>query len=101
MRFDPARAHQALVPGEAESAQCAVRPRGSPPVEDASRCRDFSRAYIRHLITQDEITGLRLLTVHNLHQVIELVAGARRAIVEGRFARFREELAAEAAGAIN
>ena len=49
-------------------------------------CRDFSRAYIRHLITQDEITGLRLLTVHNLHQVIELVAGARRAIVEGRFA---------------
>ena len=54
-----------------------------------------------HLITQDEITGLRLLTVHNLHQVIELVAGARRAIVEGRFARFREELAAEAAGAIN
>ena len=64
-------------------------------------CRDFSRAYIRHLITQDEITGLRLLTVHNLHQVIELVAGARRAIVEGRFARFREELAAEAAGAIN
>jgi hypothetical protein len=46
-------------------------------------------------------SDVRLLTVHNLHQVIELVAGARRAIVEGRFARFREELAAEAAGAIN
>jgi queuine tRNA-ribosyltransferase len=93
-----------LVPGGKLNLRNARFARdGSPLVEGCAcpACRDFSRAYIRHLITQDEITGLRLLTVHNLHQVIELVAGARRAIVEGRFARFREELAAEAAGAIN
>ena len=40
-------------------------------------CTTFSRAYIRHLITQDEIVGLRLLTLHNLHTVIDLVASAR------------------------
>ena len=98
------RTGSALVPGGKLNLRNARFARdGAPLVEGCGcpACRDFSRAYIRHLITQDEITGLRLLTVHNLHQVIEMVAGARRAIVEGRFARFREELAAEAAGAIN
>ena len=98
------RTGSALVPGGKLNLRNARFARdGAPLVEGCGcpACRDFSRAYIRHLITQDEITGLRLLSVHNLHQVIELVAGARRAIVEGRFARFREELAAEAAGAIN
>ena len=52
-------------------------------------CGDFSRAYIRHLVMQDEIVGLRLLTLHNLHHLIELVGSARRAIVAGRFAEFR------------
>ena len=64
-------------------------------------CAGFSRAYIRHLVTQDEIVGLRLLTLHNLHHLIELVAGARRAIIEGRFAEFTANMAAGAAGAIN
>jgi queuine tRNA-ribosyltransferase len=98
------RTGSAVVPGGKLNLRNARFARDSSPLVEGCgcpACRDFSRAYIRHLITQDEITGLRLLTVHNLHQVIELVAGARRAIVEGRFARFREELAAEAAGAIN
>ena len=87
------RTGSALVPGGRLNLRNARFARDGSPLVDGCRCpacRDFSRAYIRHLITQDEITGLRLLTVHNLHQVIELVAGARRAIVEGRFARFRE-----------
>jgi queuine tRNA-ribosyltransferase len=46
---------------------------------------------------QDEIVGLRLLTLHNLHHLIDLVAAARRAIVEGRFAEFRGRVAAGAA----
>ena len=56
----------------------------------------FSRAYIRHLIGQREIAGLRLLTLHNLHQVIATVDAARRAIVDGSFASWREERALEA-----
>jgi queuine tRNA-ribosyltransferase len=53
-------------------------------------CTTFSRAYIRHLITQEEIVGLRLLTLHNLHTVIALVREAREAIIAGTFAAFRE-----------
>jgi queuine tRNA-ribosyltransferase len=64
-------------------------------------CRDFSRAYIRHLITQDEIVGLRLLTLHNLHWLIDLVAGARRAIIDGRFAEYTANLPTGTAGAVN
>ncbi|HEX5261856.1 MAG TPA: tRNA guanosine(34) transglycosylase Tgt [Gaiellales bacterium] len=56
----------------------------------------FSRAYIRHLIGQREIAGLRLLTLHNLHQAIATVDAARRAIVDGSFASWREERALEA-----
>jgi queuine tRNA-ribosyltransferase len=63
-------------------------------------CGEFSRAYIRHLVMQDEIVGLRLLTLHNLHHLIELVGSARRAIVAGRFAEFRAGLAAGAADPI-
>jgi queuine tRNA-ribosyltransferase len=51
-------------------------------------CAEFSRAYIRHLVVQEEIVGLRLLTLHNLHTVIHLVERARTAIEEGRFAEF-------------
>jgi queuine tRNA-ribosyltransferase len=57
-------------------------------------CGSFSRAYIRHLVMQDEIVGLRLLTLHNLHHLIDLVGAARRAIIAGRFAEFRAEVAA-------
>ncbi len=63
-------------------------------------CGEFSRAYIRHLVMQDEIVGLRLLTLHNLHHLIDLVAAARRAIVNGRFAEFRGQVAAGAGDTI-
>jgi queuine tRNA-ribosyltransferase len=52
-------------------------------------CAAFSRAYIRHLVTQDEIVGLRLLTIHNLHVLFELVRGARAAILAGTFSEYR------------
>ena len=51
-------------------------------------CTRFSRAYIRHLVTQDELLGLRLLTLHNLSFLLELCREARRAIIEHRFAGF-------------
>jgi queuine tRNA-ribosyltransferase len=46
-------------------------------------CSRFSRAYIRHLVNQQEILGLRLLSVHNLRFLLDLTAGARDAIERG------------------
>jgi queuine tRNA-ribosyltransferase len=54
-------------------------------------CARFSRAYLRHLVNQNELLGLRLLTLHNLRFLLELTAGARRAIEERRFAEYRRE----------
>jgi queuine tRNA-ribosyltransferase len=49
-------------------------------------CTRFSRAYIRHLVNQEEILGLRLLSLHNLRFLLDLVAAARQAIERGAFA---------------
>ena len=46
-------------------------------------CSRFSRAYLRHLVNQQEILGLRLLSVHNLRFLLDLTAGAREAIERG------------------
>ena len=54
-------------------------------------CARFSRAYLRHLVTQDEILGLRLLSLHNLRFVLDLTARAREAIERGTFSAFRQE----------
>jgi queuine tRNA-ribosyltransferase len=48
-------------------------------------CRQFSRSYIRHLVTADEILGLRLLSLHNVHFLIALMRRAREAIRAGTF----------------
>jgi queuine tRNA-ribosyltransferase len=53
-------------------------------------CSRFTRAYVRHLITQGEILGLRLLTVHNIAFLLDLVRAARAAIVEDRYPAFME-----------
>jgi len=58
-------------------------------------CRTFTRAYLRHLFRAGEILGLRLNTLHNLHFYLSLVAQARTAIAEGRFAAFRRDRLAE------
>jgi queuine tRNA-ribosyltransferase len=54
-------------------------------------CTRFSRAYIRHLVNQQEVLGLRLLSLHNLRFVIDLVAAAREAIERGTFPSWRAE----------
>ena len=54
-------------------------------------CRDFTRGYIRHLVKAEEILGLRLITVHNLHFYLDLMTRARRAIEEGTFADLRAQ----------
>ncbi len=54
-------------------------------------CRGFSRAYIRHLLTAHEILGLRLISLHNLHFYLSLLARARSAIAAGEFREFRAD----------
>ena len=53
-------------------------------------CRNFSRAYIRHLFKAEELFALRLLTIHNLHFLLDLAKQIRQAIAEDRFPEFRE-----------
>jgi queuine tRNA-ribosyltransferase len=54
-------------------------------------CTRFSRAYIRHLVNQQELLGLRLLSLHNLRFLLELTANARAAIEQGRLAEFKAD----------
>jgi len=54
-------------------------------------CARFSRAYVRHLINQEELLGLRLLSLHNLTFLLELTAGARAAIERGALAAYTAE----------
>ncbi|HVV59158.1 MAG TPA: tRNA guanosine(34) transglycosylase Tgt [Gaiellaceae bacterium] len=58
---------------------------------DCPACTRFSRAYIRHLVNQQEILGLRLLSLHNLRFVVELARGARDAIERGQFASYKRD----------
>ncbi|MDP3014622.1 MAG: tRNA guanosine(34) transglycosylase Tgt [Candidatus Subteraquimicrobiales bacterium] len=52
-------------------------------------CKNFSRAYIRHLLNVGEILAHRLLSWHNLTYIISVVSEARKAIKEGEFSNFK------------
>jgi queuine tRNA-ribosyltransferase len=63
------------------------------PIEEncmCEACREFSRGYIRHLIKAEEILGLRLITLHNLHFYLNLMNQARAEIEKGTFDQFRK-----------
>ena len=62
-------------------------------------CTRFSRAYVRHLVNQQEILGLRLLSLHNLRFTCDLVAAARQAIERGELLRWKEDALARLASA--
>ena len=64
------------------------------PIEegcDCYCCRNFSRAYVRHLLKAGEITGARLATIHNLRYLVRLMERIRLAIEENRFDAFRRD----------
>jgi queuine tRNA-ribosyltransferase len=68
------------------------------PVEEnctCDACREFSRGYIRHLVKAEEILGLRLITLHNLHFYLNLMNRARTEIEKGTFDQFRKAFVAE------
>jgi queuine tRNA-ribosyltransferase len=68
------------------------------PIEEncaCRACRGFSRGYIRHLIKAEEILGLRLISLHNLHFYLNLMSRARVEIECGTFDQFRMAFVAE------
>jgi queuine tRNA-ribosyltransferase len=63
------------------------------PIEEGcacSTCGEFARGYIRHLIKSEEILGLRLISLHNLHFYLDLMRQARTAIENKSFDHFRK-----------
>jgi len=75
----------------------AVHERDTGPVDPAcscSTCRDYSRAYLRHLDRCKEVLGVRLTSLHNLHFYLELMRRIRQAIAAGALARLAAEIMA-------
>ena len=61
------------------------------PECDCYTCKNYTRAYIRHLLKADEIFGLRLTTIHNLYYLAKLSENIRMAILEDRYPEFIKE----------
>jgi queuine tRNA-ribosyltransferase len=61
------------------------------PACDCYVCRNYSRAYLRHLYQSNEILASMLNTQHNLHYYLGLMRGAREAIAVGKFAEYRQQ----------
>lgn len=77
------------------NAQYAADPM---PIEEGCpcyTCTTFSRAYLRHLIMADEITGLYLTTLHNLHFMLDLMRRIRQSILDGTFMEFKRAFLAD------
>ena len=51
-------------------------------------CQHFSRAYLRHLILAKEMLAATLLTLHNLHTLLQLMRDIRQSIITGTFDSF-------------
>ncbi len=67
------------------------------PIEDDCECfacKHFTRAYLRHLLRANEILGLRMLSVHNSHMYLKVMADARAHLAAGTFAEFYREFIA-------
>jgi queuine tRNA-ribosyltransferase len=74
--------------------------RNAPYIEDFAAldsncscyaCKNFSRAYLRHLFNTEELLGLRLLSLHNIHFFLEMMRLARQAIAADRYPEFKKE----------
>jgi len=69
--------------------------RAQEPVEAGCSCyccRNFTRGYVRHLLHAGEILGVRLLTIHNVHRLLEFAREMRGAISAGTFAEWKDAL---------
>ena len=55
---------------------------------DCYTCKNFTRAYIRHLVKQNEMLGSILLSMHNIHFLLDLMRRARAAVIAGNYSEF-------------
>lgn len=89
-----ARHNAALTWGERMNLANAKYSRdGNPIVPNCTcyTCQNFSRAYIRHLVMAKEMLAATLLSIHNVHSLIQLMGEIRQAIIENRVDRFAQE----------
>jgi len=86
--------------GTAFTSEGKLTIRNAPYVEDFSpldkecscyTCKNFSRAYLRHLFNTEEILGLRLVSLHNVHFFLDLMRQIHQAIPQDRFLEFKRE----------
>lgn len=85
----------ALVPGGRINLRNAIHISDPDPILEGCTCyacQHFSRAYLRHLVQSNEILGHHLVSLHNVHFLIDLMRSLREAIVEGTFASASAEL---------
>jgi len=78
--------------------KAAIYAEDQSPIDPACSCyvcRNYSRAYLRHLYRSQEILASRLNSWHNLHFYLNLMGEARQAIADGRFSGFRSEFYAK------
>jgi queuine tRNA-ribosyltransferase len=73
-----------------KNAEFALQKEPIEPGCACAACAEFTRGYIRHLVKSEEILGLRLITLHNLHFYLNLMQRARAALEEGSFDQFRK-----------
>jgi len=59
---------------------------------DCYTCKNYSKAYLRHLYISNEALGARLLSIHNIRFLISIMEGARKAIKEDRFIEYKDEI---------
>jgi queuine tRNA-ribosyltransferase len=85
--------------GTAFTSQGKITIRNSPYLSDFScldpecdcyTCKNFSRAYLRHLFNTEEILGLHLVSLHNINFYLRLLSNVRQAIKESSFLKFKE-----------
>jgi queuine tRNA-ribosyltransferase len=62
---------------------------------DCYGCKNYSRAYVRHLIWAGEILGFRICSLHNLYFLLRLVRNIRQSILEDRFSEYKKEFFAK------
>lgn len=86
--------------GTAFTSEGKLTIRNAPYIEDLQpldakcpcyTCRNFSRAYLRHLFNSEEILGLRLVSLHNVYFYLELMHKIREAIAKDKFTEFKKE----------
>ena len=97
-----ARNGKAFTPNGTINVRSARYKKDFTPIQpdcDCYACRHFSLAYIRHLLTVDEMLALRLLTTHNLRFYLRVMKRLRDAIAEGKLGELRKDFATRRAPA--